>query len=172
MHDHTPAPEKPRAAYQLFMLALCIYALIALAAERFIPLPPDLQGLIQDVDHGVCLIFFVDFVVSLVTAPSRWRYFVTWGWIDLLSSIPTVEAFRIGRAARVMRIFRVLRGVRATKLIATFVLERRAEGAFLAPTARQQEGEMAALRREVAAIRATLERLAEGRSPTPPASAP
>ena len=247
MHDHPPAPGKPRAAYQLFMLALCVYALIALAAERFIPLSTDFQGLIQDVDFGVCLIFFVDFVVSLVTARSRWRYFVTWGWIDLLSSIPTVEALRIGRAARVMRIFRVLRGVRATKLIATFVLERRAEGAFLAaalvtlllllfasasvlhfenlpesnikgpedalwwafvtittvgygdrfpvssegrlvgallmtagvglfgtfsgfvaswflpPTARQQEGEMAALRREVAEMRATLERLAGGR---------
>jgi len=35
-------------------------------------------------------------------------------------------------AARVFRIFRVLRGVRATKLIASFVLDRRAEGAFLA----------------------------------------
>ncbi len=49
MHDHPPAPGKPRAAYQLFMLALCVYALIALAAERFIPLSTDFQGLIQDV---------------------------------------------------------------------------------------------------------------------------
>jgi len=80
----------------------------------------------------VCLIFFGDFLVSFLTAPSRWRYFVTWGWVDLLSSIPTVDALRIGRVARVMRIFRVLRGVRATRLIASFVLERRAEGAFLA----------------------------------------
>jgi voltage-gated potassium channel len=31
-----------------------------------------------------------------------------------------------------LRIFRVLRGVRAAKLIATFILNRRAEGAFLA----------------------------------------
>jgi voltage-gated potassium channel len=34
----------------------------------------------------------------------------------------------------VLRIFRVLRGIRATKLIASFILERRSEGAFLAAT--------------------------------------
>jgi voltage-gated potassium channel len=132
MHDDTPPARKPRAAYQLFMLALCLYALLALVVERFVPLPEDFKALILYADFGVCLIFFADFVVSFLTAPSRWRYFVTWGWIDLLSSIPTVDALRIGRVARVMRVFRVLRGVRATRLIASFVLERRAEGAFLA----------------------------------------
>jgi voltage-gated potassium channel len=45
-----------------------------------------------------------------------------------------VDALRVGRAARVMRIFRVLRGVRSTKLLAEFVLLRRAQGAFLAAT--------------------------------------
>jgi voltage-gated potassium channel len=132
MHDDAPAAHKPRAAYHLFMLALCVYALLALALERFVPLSEDIKRLIQYADFGVCLLFFVDFIVSFFTARSRWRYFVTWGWVDLLSSIPTVDALRIGRAARVMRIFRVLRGVRATRLIASFVLDRRAEGAFLA----------------------------------------
>ena len=132
MHDDTPPAKKPRAAYQLFMLALCIYALLALVVERFVPLPEDFRALILYADFGVCLIFFGDFLVSFLTAPSWWRYFVTWGWVDLLSSIPTVDALRIGRVARVMRIFRVLRGVRATRLIASFVLERRAEGALLA----------------------------------------
>jgi voltage-gated potassium channel len=129
MPEESPAAGPKRAAYQLFMPALCVYALLALAAERFVPLSEDVKRLIQYADFGVCLLFFGDFVVSLVTAPNRWRYFLTWGWVDLLSSIPTVDALRIGRAARVMRIFRVLRGVRATKLIATFVLNRRAEGA-------------------------------------------
>jgi voltage-gated potassium channel len=132
MNDDATAARKPRAAYQLFMLALCVYALLALAVERFVPLSDDIKRLIEYADFGVCLVFFADFLVSLVSAPDRWRYLVTWGWVDLLSSIPTVDALRMGRAVRVMRIFRVLRGVRATKLIAGFVLERRAEGAFLA----------------------------------------
>lgn len=132
MLDDAAAARKPRAAYQLFMLALCIYALLALAVERFVPLSEDIRQLIEYADFGVCFLFFIDFLVSLATAPNRWRYFLTWGWVDLLSSIPTAGALRVGRAVRVMRIFRVLRGVRATKLIASFVLDRRAEGAFLA----------------------------------------
>lgn len=256
MHDDTPPARKPRAAYQLFMLALCIYALLALVVERFVPLPEDFRALIHYADFGVCLIFFGDFLVSFLTAPSRWRYFVTWGWVDLLSSIPTVDALRIGRVARVMRIFRVLRGVRATRLIASFVLERRAEGAFLAaalvtllllllgsasvlhfenlpdsnikgpedalwwaivtittvgygdrfpvssegrlvgallmtagvglfgtfsgfvaswflaPAARQQESEMAALRRDLAEVRRTLDQLAGARPPVPTPPSP
>ena len=43
-----------------------------------------------------------------------------------------VDALRWGRAARIVRIFRVLRGVRATKLIISFILDRRSEGTFLA----------------------------------------
>src|SRR5260221_7048857 len=247
MHDDAPAAHSPRAAYHLFMLVLCVYALLALAVERFVPLSEDIKQLIEYADFGVCLLFFVDFVVSVYTAPSRWHYLVTWGWVDLLSSIPMVDALRIGRAARVMRILRVLRGLRASKLIASFVLDRRAEGAvlaaglvtfllllftsasvlhfetlpesnikgpedalwwafstittvgygdrypvssegrlvgallmtagvglfgtfsgfiaswFLAPSRRQQESEMAALRRELAEMRTLLERLAGGR---------
>jgi voltage-gated potassium channel len=43
-----------------------------------------------------------------------------------------VDVLRVGRAARILRIFRILRGVKATRVIACVVLERRAEGAFLA----------------------------------------
>ena len=57
---------------------------------------------------------------------------MTWGWLDLLSSIPAVDALRWGRAARVLRILRVLRGVKATKILSEFVLYRRTQSAFLA----------------------------------------
>jgi voltage-gated potassium channel len=49
-----------------------------------------------------------------------------------LSSIPTVGAFRLGRAARIMRILRVLRGVKSGRALAHFVMGRRGESAFLA----------------------------------------
>ena len=39
--------------------------------------------------------------MTVSRARDRRRYFVTWGWIDLLSSIPTVDALRWGRIARV-----------------------------------------------------------------------
>jgi voltage-gated potassium channel len=83
-------------------------------------------------DHAVCVLFFVDFLYSLIRAPNRWRYLATWGWLDLLSSIPMVSAARWGRAARIVRIVRIFRGLRATRILAGAILRKRAESAFLA----------------------------------------
>ena len=119
-------------AYHLFMLAVCLYALGALAAHTFLTLTTSVSQILDYADTGVCFLFFIDFIHSFIRSHNKWEYLYTWGWIDLASSIPLVPALRIGRAARVMRIFRVLRGIRATKLLAGLVLDRRAEGAFLA----------------------------------------
>jgi voltage-gated potassium channel len=121
-------------SYQLFMLSLCLFALLALAMDTLLPLATPTRDVLRYADTAVCALFFVDFVVQLARAPNRWRYFVRWGWVDLLSSIPMVDVLRVGRAARIMRILRVLRGVRSTKLLAEFVLGRRAQSAFLAAT--------------------------------------
>jgi voltage-gated potassium channel len=71
-------------------------------------------------------------VFEFARSKNRYRYFFTWGWLDLLSSIPAVHLARWARTARVIRIVRVLRGLRATKLIATLVIRRRARNAALA----------------------------------------
>jgi voltage-gated potassium channel len=118
--------------YQVFMLALCLFALAVFAIDTLAPLQTATRQIFEYADTAICVLFFADFVVQLIAAPNRWHYFSRWGWIDLLSSIPMVDAFRLGRAARIMRIFRVLRGVRSTKLLAGFLLDRRAESAFLA----------------------------------------
>jgi voltage-gated potassium channel len=118
--------------YQLFMLALCVYALGALALETTVPLDIEMAQILTYADLAVCGLFFVDFLHSLVRAESKWKYLARWGWIDLLSSIPTIDALRWGRLARVMRILRVLRGVRATKIVASFILAKRDQGAFFA----------------------------------------
>ena len=114
------------------MLGLCIYALAALALLSFGHLSPETKNILDRADLVVCAIFFADFVISFVRAPNRTRYMVTWGWLDLLSSIPTVGALRWGRVARVGRILRLIRGVKATKLILDAILERRAQSAFFA----------------------------------------
>jgi voltage-gated potassium channel len=120
--------------YQLFMLVFCVVALLLLGLERALPLDESVSHLIQYADFLICLVFLADFVHSLATAPDRWRYLRTWGWIDLLSSIPAVDALRVGRGARILRIVRVLRGVKATRVIASFLFERRTESAVMAAT--------------------------------------
>ena len=121
--------------YQLFMLVLCVYVLAALAAEVFVALPADAIVILHMVDTGICFIFFADFVYCLVRAPNRLRYMVTWGWIDLASSIPAVGFLRVGRLARVLRILRLLRGVRSTRVLVQYLLNRKAESTFLATAA-------------------------------------
>jgi voltage-gated potassium channel len=126
------ASASRHAAYQLFMLGLCIYALGALVVQSVLNLDSETNTLLEYADFAVCLIFFGDFVVQLTSANNRWRYFRRWGWLDLISSIPMIPAFRIGRAARVVRVIRILRGARSSKILAELLLAKRAESAFLA----------------------------------------
>lgn len=118
--------------YLLFMVALSAYALLALAIVTFVPLSPEVREILHDFDVGVCVLFLVDFLVSFLRAERRVRYFFRWGWLDLLSSIPTINSLRWARAARILRIIRVLRGIRATRILTGVLLKRRAEAAFLA----------------------------------------
>ncbi len=125
--------ERPASGpYQLFMLGLCVYVLTALAAQTLLTLDPETIKILDFADLAVSVIFLADFAHLMIKAPNRQRYFFTWGWLDLISSIPTLDICRWGRSARIFRILRVLRGLRATRLLSTFVLERRAECAFWA----------------------------------------
>jgi voltage-gated potassium channel len=124
--------ERPAVPYLLFMLVLSLYAVVALAISTFARLPSEIRTVLGYADTAVCLLFFADFLWTLARSQDRRRYFLSWGWLDLLSSIPAVHLLRWGRAARVLRIIRVLRGVKATKVLTEFLLYRRAQSTFLA----------------------------------------
>ena len=127
-HHHTNLS----ATYHLLMLVLSVYAIAALAAEVAIRLDPQVRFVLNYADYAVCVLFAGDFLLSLWKAPNRRRYLATWGWLDLLSSIPALSVARWGRLARIARVFRVLRGVRATKEITSVLLKERARNTFLA----------------------------------------
>lgn len=118
--------------YELFMLGLSIFALAAMAANTFASIDDESQIILEWADTFVCALFFIDFLISLYRVPNRLRYFFTWGWIDLLSSVPTIDILRWGRAARILRVFRLLRAVKAAKILTAFILHKRGESAFLA----------------------------------------
>ena len=132
MRLHLPSALAEVTPYQLFMLFLSIFALTLVGADVFASLDPSTDTILQTADNVVCALFLFDFVHSLARAPNRWRYMVTWGWIDLLSSIPAIDALRVGRTARVLRILRVLRVVKSVRLIAQMIVARRGESAGLA----------------------------------------
>ena len=124
--------------YEFVILGLSLYALADLAVEAVVHLDPDTRGVLGWVDTAICAAFLFAFAFNLFNAENRWQYLVTWGWIDLISSVPRINLLgwigflRLGRIARVFRILRVLRGLRATKVIASLILDRRAQSAFLA----------------------------------------
>jgi voltage-gated potassium channel len=126
-----PDREK-NAAYLLFMLLLSVFAILALAISVFVPITQETRVILGHADTAMCVIFFVDFLISLVRSGDKLRYLYTWGWLDFLSSIPAVNVFRWARAARIVRILRVLRAIRAAKTLTAFLVQRRAQNTVFA----------------------------------------
>ncbi|HKH45431.1 MAG TPA: ion transporter [Thermoanaerobaculia bacterium] len=122
--------ERAEVPYLIFMLSLSVVAVVALAISAFGKTSASTRTILEYADTAVCVLFFIDFLVMLARAKNRWRYLATWGWLDLVSSIPGIDVFRLGRAARVLRIIRVLRGFRAAKVLTAFILDRRAQSTF------------------------------------------
>jgi len=127
-----PPSEKNHIGYQIFILSLSLWAIGALAVSVSLPDGHTGHTILEYADLIVCGLFVIDFIVTLATSKNRWQYFITWGWLDLLSSIPMLPAARLGRLARIFRVVRVIRSIRATRLVATLVLQHRAENTFLA----------------------------------------
>ena len=132
MSDPASQSKTGTPGYQVFMLALCLYAIGALAARTAVRFNDATVTILDTADYVVCGVFFLDFLWNLKRAENTWRYFITWGWIDLLSSLPMVDVARWGRLARVMRIFRVLRVLRAGRRLAAAIMRGRAENTALA----------------------------------------
>lgn len=121
--------KPPALIWQIVMLFLSVYVLVAVFVDTVFRLPPETSALINQIDNFVCLIFIGDFVFHVITAKSKLEY-LKWGWIDLISSIPNVQFLRWGRFARLIRILRILRGIKSTKLILKFLFANRAKGSF------------------------------------------
>ena len=130
--EPAPDPKPESMAYMLFVLILSGLSLVVLAARTMLPLTAASKVVLDHADNIVCGLFLIDFAISMYRSDKKLRYFLTWGWLDLVSSVPMVEPFRLGRIARMIRIVRVLRSMRSTRILTGYILQRRAQGAFLA----------------------------------------
>lgn len=113
--------------FEFVILVLSVVVIAALVADTFLRLPAEVSRVLGYVDTAVCIVFLADFFRRLRAAPSK-RAFMKWGWIDLLASIPNVEALRIGRLVRVLQIIRLLRGLRTLHRLWQALFMRRAHG--------------------------------------------
>jgi len=90
-----------------------------LSLTFFLDQNSEIYKLIHYYDFGLCMVFLYDFFNQLRKRKKRWRYFFTYGWLDLLSSIPVVSEFRY---IRVLRIFRILRIMKSFHLLYKFII--------------------------------------------------
>lgn len=115
---------------QIVMLVLSVYVLCALFVQTAFRLPTELADLLQTIDSLICVLFIGDFFFGLYRAERKWGY-LKWRWIDLVSSIPTLELFRWGRALQVIRVIRVLRAIRSVKVIIAMIFYNKIKGAIV-----------------------------------------
>ncbi len=95
-----------------------------LGASIFMDPESEIAQLIDYYDFGLCIVFLYDFFKQLFQSENKFKYFFTYGWLDLLSSVPMVGALRAFRLFRVVRVIRVFKGINI--LVAFLRSERKA----------------------------------------------
>jgi len=100
--------------WQIVIIILSAYVLIALFLSAIMPLSPATRELLNIIDSIICVIFIGDFIYMLAV---NGRDYLRWGWIDFVSSIPAIEFLRWGRLFRVFRVMRILRGFRSVRVL-------------------------------------------------------
>jgi voltage-gated potassium channel len=113
--------------FDLFILILSSYVLVALLIDTFFVVPKEISRLLNIIDDFICVIFLIDFAVRFIKSESKIT-FMKWGWIDLISSIPTFNLLRFGRALRILRVLRVIRAFRSAKNLMQFIFKNKAQG--------------------------------------------
>jgi len=126
-----PVHEEKLNVFQVLIIILSIYVLGALFVDTVYVLPHETSHLLTILDDAICFVFIVDFIVRFSKASSKGA-FLKWGWIDLVSSIPTFNILRAGRFIRLIRLLRILRAVRSTKMLVSHIFSHRTRGTFAA----------------------------------------
>jgi len=115
----------------ILIIILSIYVLAALLIDTFIELPSEISRVLTTIDNGICVIFLVDFFIRFFRAKNKLK-FMKWGWIDLISSIPSVDILRVGRLLRLIRLLRVLRAFRSIKVLVQHIFKSKINGTMTA----------------------------------------
>ncbi|MDA7888949.1 potassium channel family protein [Pirellulales bacterium] len=117
--------------YHIIISLIGLFSVLLVGAEALIDPKSEMHHLFQSFDFAICILLLMDFVGALITAPNKWHYFKTWGWLDLISSIPAIPLFRCGRIIRLIRVIRIIRSVKATRLVASTFFAKKGENTLL-----------------------------------------
>ncbi len=116
MNHDQPVERQDPTSWDLLLACLSVYVLVALSADLLFHLPAEVHQVLHLADTAICCVFLADFFFRFAAAPDRVK-FLKWGWIDLLASIPSLDALRWGRVVSVTRVFMLLRFVRSWRVL-------------------------------------------------------
>ena len=125
--DQKESNEPKLSLLNVAVISLSIYVLLVLIIDTFISLPEEVSRVLELADNAICIFFLIEFSIRFYRAENKLQ-FMKWGWIDLISSIPTFDFMRAGRAMRLVRLLRILRAFRSTKHIIQHVFRSKVQG--------------------------------------------
>jgi voltage-gated potassium channel Kch len=96
--------------YEIFILAISIISIANMAMLVIFEFESAYWWVVADVDVVLTLIFLLDFVYRLRTAPSKSGYLRHGGAFDFLGCLPGLRIFRAFRIVRAVRVLRRLGG--------------------------------------------------------------
>jgi voltage-gated potassium channel len=141
MAQATTAPRRHSIAYNIFIIILTVISLVIMVV-MFLPLDDATIQLLQVYDNLICVIFLIDFFLTLMSTPKKSDYFIKQrGWLDLLGSIPSFGPvfkysglLRLARLSRLFRIMRVFSREERRKLIRDVLANRGQYAAIITAT--------------------------------------
>lgn len=129
MTEQTIKDKNSITALNILVLVLSVYVLAVLLIDTIFKLPTEVSRVIDLVDNCICVFFLFEFSVRFYQAENKLK-FMRWGWIDLISSIPTFDYLRAGRTLRLIRLLRILRAFRSTRHLVNHIYKSKTQGAF------------------------------------------
>jgi voltage-gated potassium channel len=105
--------------YEFFILAVSVLSIANLVLIATIPYKSQPWLLVASVDVALTVIFVVDFLLRLTSAPSKRHYLRHGGAFDLLACLPALRVFRLLRIVRAIRIVRSMGGPRVLRELRT-----------------------------------------------------
>ena len=109
--------------YEIFIAALSVLSIVNLVLI-FIIQDPDLDYVLAIMNVPITIIFLIDFLYRLKSAPSKSYYFWrNWGWADLLASLPFQQT-KILRLFRLVKVYRLLQEYGARNIMKSLIKDK------------------------------------------------
>jgi voltage-gated potassium channel len=109
------------------VIIFSIISIVSLLVDTFYVLPKEVSEVIHYFDFLVSIFFLLEFFLRLTKAKNK-LHFMKWGWIDLISSIPSIGFLRYGRIFRLIRLLRIFRSFKEIFRLSNRLFEDKMKG--------------------------------------------